>query len=209
MNYCNKNKLVINEDKTLLCRITSCQQHQANPLEQVILDQLDEDGNNIRPKEVVRILGTNIVYIIQLWGTCPVTWINKMQICLNSTARYVLNCGKSKKVSYLMDECKFLSVNQMICYYSVLMLWKQWRWNKNGHLLMNIYNKKTRYGRQLPDNKLQTHRGQKLITEQSWRQSSVKWWNELPSNLRNEVRMKQFKNRLRIWVKDNIPLKLY
>ena len=152
---------------------------------------------------------SRIVYIIQLWGTCPVTWINKMQICLNSTARYVLNCGKSKKVSYLMDECKFLSVNQMICYYSVLMLWKQWRWNKNGHLLMNIHNKKTRYGRPLPDNKLQTHRGQKLITEQSWRQSSVKWWNELPSNLRNEVRMKQFKNRLRIWVKDNIPLKLY
>ena len=60
VNYCNKNKLVINEDKTMLCRITSRQQHQANPPEQVILDQLDEDGNNIRPKEVVRILGVNI-----------------------------------------------------------------------------------------------------------------------------------------------------
>ena len=63
-NYCNRNKFVINEDKTMLCRITSRQQHQANPPEQVILEHLDGDGNNIRPKEALRIFGASISKIL-------------------------------------------------------------------------------------------------------------------------------------------------
>ena len=55
--FCNGNFLKLNEDKIPLMRITTRQQQQANPEETVILDDVDENGEHVRPKETQRVLG--------------------------------------------------------------------------------------------------------------------------------------------------------
>ena len=132
-----------------------------------------------------------------------------MQIILNDTARYILRCGRRKMVAYLMETCGFLSISQLVVFHSTLTLWKLLQLSPDNFLMIDISNRKTRYGRTLPDNKLHTRAGQKIITENCWRQNSVSWWNTLPSNLRSELRLKPFKAGLRKWVGENVPIKLY
>ena len=54
---CDGSGLKLNEGKTLLLRVTTRQQKQVNPNENIILEDLDENGENVRPKAYQRILG--------------------------------------------------------------------------------------------------------------------------------------------------------
>ena len=115
---------------------------------------------------------SRIVYIIQLRGICKISWVRKTQIVLNSAARYVLRKGIGERITDLMEGCKWLSLRQLIVYHSVVTLWKLWNNNKESHLLFNITDRQTRYGRELPEGKLRTYHGRKLIMELSWRENS-------------------------------------
>ena len=55
--FCDRNGLKLNEGKTLLLRVTTRQQKQMNPDEKVTLVDLEENGENVRPKAHQRILG--------------------------------------------------------------------------------------------------------------------------------------------------------
>ena len=60
LNYCNSNQLCMNDGKTALMRISNRQKLQCNPPETIILDILDDQGNNIRPRDEHKILGIRI-----------------------------------------------------------------------------------------------------------------------------------------------------
>ena len=45
------------------------------------------------------------------------------------------------------------------------------------------------------------------ISRNCWSFQSVKWWNMMPEEVRSEQRMSAFRNKLRKWVKAEIPLK--
>ena len=60
MTFCNANFLKINDDKTVLMRITIRQQHQVKPAETVVLDIVDQNCDWVQPKDMQSLLGMNI-----------------------------------------------------------------------------------------------------------------------------------------------------
>ena len=53
----------------------------------------------------------------------------------------------------------------------------------------------------------QTIQSRIQITQYSWKRRNIIWWNELPQEIRNMRKLKQFKGSLRIWVEGNVRLK--
>jgi len=73
IDFCDSNWFKINNGKTSpVLRLTSRQQHQANLEEDVILDVLDDEGEQVRPGQVQRLLRVNITENL-MWGNCLLT----------------------------------------------------------------------------------------------------------------------------------------
>ena len=159
-----------------LLRVTTRQQKQVNPEENVILEDVDENGEHIKPKVHQRILGITfsqglnweahletapkamllsvrkkigalwlaskylpkesglklanvqilgrLCYEIVVWGTCAAMWVNWVQVVQNRAAQYVTRKPRSTLIRTLMAECGWMSVNQMITYHSVWLMFK-------------------------------------------------------------------------------------
>ena len=58
--YCSGNYLKLNEEKMSLLRVTTSQEYQKNPAEAVILEDIDEYGEHVKPKEYQSILGVTL-----------------------------------------------------------------------------------------------------------------------------------------------------
>ena len=122
----------------------------------------------------------------------------KVQIVQNSAARYVLKKPRSTMVRPLIAECKRLSINQLIAYHSMLLMFKMVR---NDYPLNLLH----RY-MYWPDDTLSTEVRTRMITQISWGQRSVTWWNSLPGWLRVEQNPSRFNKSLCQWMLNNIAM---
>ena len=252
LQYCNSNKLCMNDSKTALMRISNRQKLQCNPPETIILDILDENGENIRPRDEHKILGirikrdltwglylkngakalipdlskklgslwivskyldsksrlklangiimSKICYMIQIWGSTRPSWINQIQRIQNKAARYVLRKSRYTKISELMTGCKWLSVNQLNNYHSILLLRKVWFSNgfcilKQGLAMDNEW-------------RFRPISGRINIIKDSWKRRSIIQWNKLPVVLRMEPDLSIFKKELKEHIIKNIKLRI-
>ena len=77
-------------------------------------------------------------YIICLWGNTTENQLRKVQVCLNSAARFVLDTNKREKQSDLMKKCNWLSVTELVEFHSLLQLFKVLRWGIPESLCENF-----------------------------------------------------------------------
>ena len=138
------------------------------------------------------------MYGIQLWGSCRSNLVKDLQIVQNLAARYVLKCGRSTKVEKLLEGYGWMTVNQLICFHSLLLFWKCWYRGNWTILRRNLMMDK--------DNDFVLKKGRIQMTNLAWKQKSVRWWNQLPDTVRMETGLSQFKQGLRSWVTENIPV---
>ena len=66
---------------------------------------------------------SKILYVIQIWGSTKITWIRKMQIVQNLAARFVTQMGRHTRREKLLKECKWLSINQLVVYHSLMLMY--------------------------------------------------------------------------------------
>ena len=69
------------------------------------------------------LLLSKISYLIQIWGAMPKSQLRKVQKILNSAARFVTKRDKWTPTQILMSECRWLRIEDMVTYYSLLSLW--------------------------------------------------------------------------------------
>ena len=67
---------------------------------------------------------SKLVYLIPLWGGCESYLIRALQIVQNKAARCVTRRGKYTSTRNLLTECGWLSVNQLVFFHTVLLLFK-------------------------------------------------------------------------------------
>ena len=59
---------------------------------------------------------SRIIYLLPLWGGTSQKYLNKVQVVLNNTARWVTGHGRRSKSEKLMSECKWLNLKNLLNY---------------------------------------------------------------------------------------------
>ena len=152
------------------------------------------------------MVGSNLVYMIQLYGQASDYLIKMLQVQQNKAARIVTRLEWGTSTHTLLKQIGWLSVQQLYVYHSLLLLWKIQTFKKPRFL-------EEQFTRHFP---YQTRRATSSclsvsakprteLCRRSFVYSSTLNWNKLPYDLRIETKLETFKAKLKIWVRNNIP----
>ena len=119
--------------------------------------------------------------------------------------------GMFTPANTLLRECGWLSVSQLVFFHSVVLLYKT-RIEKKPRFLFdmaepvanrrydtrgsNLRNLKA-VGHQIPSCK---------VNWNSFRWRSVRFWNQLPTELKELKNITKFRSQLKIWIRDNVEI---
>ena len=154
------------------------------------------------------IVMSRIVYVIQLYGTAADYLINSLQVLQNKAARIITKLGWGTRTSVLLKQLGWLSINQLIVYHSLILVFK-FNQNKKPAYLHGKFKKNFSYRtRQATGNCIQvseTPGGDK--TKTAFVHNSTILWNSLPLNLRKTQKLLKFKMELKKWIMTNVAIK--
>ena len=144
------------------------------------------------------LIVSRLSYIISIWGNTSDSAIRKAQVCLNTSARFVLNANKYTRETDLMIGCNWLNVRELTEYFSIIQLWKALRWNAPAYI-------RDKYSIEEEDT-LRTDLPRLRITREGWRTRTKDRLNALPYELHTELDIGKFKKCLKRYIKDRRDL---
>ena len=142
--------------------------------------------------------------------------VNGLQFCQNKAARLVTKLDRYTPTKVLMTQCGWLPVRHLMIYHSLVLLHKVFHQQTPTFLYQKIISgsgqPNTRQAAataaELAEVGVQTRPSipncELSLTRSSWCWSSVKYYNQLPTDLLSEVKIETFKTRLKKWVTSNI-----
>ena len=153
------------------------------------------------------IVLSKLIYLIQWWGGCSDYLINFLQILQNRAARLVTRLGWFTPVAVLLHQCGWLSVRQMVHYHSLVLLFKIQLQGKPEYF-------KEQFSSDFPyRTRLATGMGirrgdqnQHDVTKTSFVPRTIATWNLLPVHIRSIKSIPQFKQKLKAWIQENLPI---
>ena len=157
------------------------------------------------------ILST-LSYIIQVYGGCSGYLLAMLQVLQNKAARCVTRLPWGTPISVLLKQCGWLSMNQLVVYHSLVLLFKTKMDKKPVYLYEHIGDQPGRTTRQEADrvgvHLLRDTRNFKTETaKKTFIPRAVQGWNNLPTSLREQTSLVLFKKQLRLWTTENIQIK--
>ena len=84
------------------------------------------------------IILSHLTYLICWWSGCEGYLINSLQIIQNKAARMVTKCGKRTPIKSLLNQCGWLSVNQLSVYHSLILVYKVLSTQSPKYLYMKL-----------------------------------------------------------------------
>ena len=152
---------------------------------------------------------SKLVYLIPLWGGCEKFLIKALQIIQNKAARSVTKLGIFTPVQTLLRQCGWLSVNQLVFYHTVILLFKTLL-KQSPKYLYDMTTTELHYpARAENPGKLRVvadYIPEKELNFKSYKWRSTRFWNQLPSSIRVMNNLVQFKGKLKSWVLLNIEI---
>ena len=137
---------------------------------------------------------SRIIFGIQIWGNnSGPTVLNRVQIVQNQVACWITGSHRLTKTSLLQSKLKWMSVNQLTCYHSLILIWKVLRNRtplKNYNSLIKNRNKVGRID----------------LVRNTWSMNPQKLYWTLPQDIINIQKISHFKAKLRKWITTNIPI---
>ena len=165
------------------------------PAIQKQLGMLAKIRRNISWKQLIdSLILSKLTYLICIWGNTMENQTRRAQVCLNSAARYVTGDRRPVSKNKLMKNCGWLDVSKLTEYYSLIQIWKAARWGIPYYLKENIDEEENGI--------LMSDKTRLLLTADAFRAKTIVRWNNLPMELRTELRIKHFKQNLRSWIID-------
>ena len=145
--------------------------------------------NFLSRKTRLQLINTLVIsrlgYGISLWGNTTDNFTRRAQIVLNMAGRFVTGWGRTASKKSLMIECKWLDVQELACYHSLLQMFKSVRWNCPAHISDRISED--------TDHFISTSRPRLQITANAYRWKTIDNWNSLPLTCRTEKNISKFK----------------
>ena len=152
------------------------------------------------------IILSKLTYLIALWGGTSGYLIKSLQIIQTSAARVVTKLDWSTPTSELLKQCGWLSVQQLVVYHSVLMVYKVVRTESPAYLY-SMFQTKYQYRTRQADSGVIKHMycPRLSLTCQSFRFQASGHFNNLPSSIRNSETLQGFKLLVKKWILENVP----
>ena len=152
---------------------------------------------------------SKLVYLMPLWGGCEKFLLRALQIVQNKAARSITKLGRFTPVKTLLQQCGWLSVNQLVFYHTVVLFFKTLQ-NQSPEYLFNMVEPNFKYQTRAKDDgkiKPAVHYTPKNdINIKSYRWRSIKCWNKLPPEVIQASSLPKFKMKLKAWVLKNVDI---
>ena len=153
------------------------------------------------------IVISKLTYLIQWWGGCPDFLIKYLQALQNRAARIVTNHGPRTPNAVVLGQCGWLSVKQMVQYHSLVLVYEIRSKNKPEYLRNRLnfnFPYRTRLATGLGLRRQENYKYD--VTKNSFIARTTTTWNQLPEGIRNSKTVTTFKQKVKLWTKQNIPL---
>ena len=136
---------------------------------------------------------SRLTYGIQLWGIMgKKSALKKVQTVQNLSAAWILNKPIYTKSEDMIKELNWLSINQLSYYHSVLSIWKIERMGEPKRNYISILRGNERNGRI-------------ELTDRIWSIRAQEIYRRMDSSITGAGKVSQFKKRLKVWIRSNIP----
>ena len=150
---------------------------------------------------------SSLSYLIQVYAGCSDYLLNMLQVQQNTAARSITKLGWMTPTKTLMTQCNWLSVRQLIVYHSLNLL-RQILKDKKPLYISRKLESMHRETRTTDYLTLFDSRYFKTSTAlRSFIPRAIKDWNILPLEIREIESTEKFKQRLKIYIRENIPVK--
>ena len=150
---------------------------------------------------------SKLSYLIALRGGCGIMLRKSLQICQNKVARLVTKLPWITPTSVLLNQCGWLSVNQLIFYHSVLLVYKVKLKESPKYLFAMLKDNDYKYRtRQAVNNILKIQRPRLEVSKESFRWRAAEQYNRIPKEIRDEQCILSFKRKIKSWILSNIPI---
>ena len=148
---------------------------------------------------------SKLSYLIALWGGCGAVLKRCLQVTQNKVARMVTKLEWSTPSKDVLKQVGWLSVNQLIFYHSVLLIFKV-KQNKSPKYLHNMFSWNYKYNtRQAEGGNIRLIGKPKLeVTRNSFRWRAANQFNQLPEEIKTCKSLENFKLSVKKWINDNV-----
>ena len=144
---------------------------------------------------------SKIRYLISIWGGAGEKHLKMVQTLLNDAARYVLDKPTRRDCTQdLMTECGWLTAGEMVDFYSLLLFWRVLRKDAPHAIKERITLDDDCY--------VHMERPRLLHTTTAFRWRTAVIWNGLPSDIRHNLSLHNFKIRTKKWILEQRGLHL-
>ena len=150
------------------------------------------------------IFMSKLSYLIQLWGGCEQYLIRSLQVMQNRAARAVTGKTWWTPTRRLLQDCRWLSVRQLIYYQTALQTYKILRSGKPVYFKQRMTTVHPLRTRQATGGGI--WRGEETQTGSSFTSRGAQAYNSLPAVIRNSRTPQTFKKKLKQWIASNVPV---
>ena len=152
---------------------------------------------------------SKLLYLMPLWGGCEKYLIKSLQIIQSKAARVVTKCDKYTRISELLKQCGWLSVNQLIAYHSLIAMHKIIYKQSPTYLYMRTvtavkYN--TRYNANSNIQIGSNFNASRQLSKNSFRIRTANLWNTLDEKTKCAPKLSNFKVLCKKWILSNIEI---
>ena len=150
---------------------------------------------------------SKLSYLIALWGGFNLDLSKSLQILQNRAARIVTKLDWKTSTAVILSQCGWLSVNQLVVYHSVVMVFKVLQ-NKQPKPLHSMFPLDYSYNTSQARSKSikQTGHPSLDLWQDSFRWRAARSYNQLPASMKNLQSVEAFKLEAKKWVRGNIPV---
>ena len=148
-------------------------------------------------------------YLIPLWGGCEAYLWKGLQVLQNRAARCVTGLSWFTSTRKLLSHCNWLSIRQLVFYHTVLSTYKVLDSQKPLYLsskLVRDHPYRTRLASSGGLRYKEGHGVDSSLTHKSFINRAIRDFNSIPADLKTTKTLNNFKKKLKIWIKSNIPI---
>ena len=155
------------------------------------------------------IFCSKLIFQISLWGGTEDYLLQALQVVQNKAARFVARRGKYTPVADLLRQCGWLSVRQLVFYHSVILIFKTILTTYPKYIYSKL-STQFPYNTRLAESdsvRMGPEFKSKLeLTEKSFMNRATVSFNQLPPELRKISKLETFKDKLKVWVLENVKI---
>ena len=135
------------------------------------------------------LIMSRMTYMVSVWGQTTDNTIKRAQITQNAAARMITGMKRTTRQMKLMESCNWMNMKEQTLYHSGIQIWKTLKFKKPEYLWNRL---------QLEtEGRISTDIPRLQMTEGAFRCKATTFWNQIPSEIRDQTNILPFKKQLR------------